>query len=465
MKPSIRMKLLWQRRLLIGLLLLASSGPFGCEGAGPSDDRWNLILISIDSLRADHLHSYGYRRKTSPSIDAFAKEGVLFENAIAQSPWTLPSHASLLTSLYARTHGADEASHAIGSETSTLASALQGAGYRTHAVVSGTFMWSRFGFNIGFDTYDDSLIQDTFKKNHEATTTPRVHARIQRILDDASGPFFLFAHYWDVHYDYIPPPPFARRFGHKYDGEMTSNQFIKNPAIHKDMNPRDLRHLVALYDGEIAWVDSYIGKLIADLKRRNLYDRTVIVLTADHGDEFFEHGEKGHQHSLYQELLHVPLIVRVPKAEGGRRVTDRVELIDVMPTLLNLLGVAAPAGIQGRSFEPLLTGESWEERPSISETTMATKSRDAKKNSDSWAIYRGQYKLIVFAENHYPIELYDLARDPGEKEPLADRELASRLLEDYQGWIEQVPVADGDQTIELEEGIREMLESLGYLDP
>jgi arylsulfatase A-like enzyme len=231
------------------------------------------------------------------------------------------------------------------------------------------------------------------------------------------------------------------------------------------MNPRDLRHLVALYDGEIAWVDSYIGKLIADLKRRNLYDRTVIVLTADHGDEFFEHGEKGHQHSLYQELLHVPLIVRVPQAEGGRRIAERVELIDVMPTLLNLLDVAAPAGMQGRSFAPLLAGENWEERPRFSETTMASKNRDSKKRVDSWAIYRGQHKLIVFAENRYPIELYDLVRDPGEKEPLADRELVNLLLKDYQDWIEQVPDADANQTIELEEGIRKMLESLGYLDP
>jgi arylsulfatase A-like enzyme len=464
MKPPVWIPPLCRKRLLLGLLLLllASSGLFGC---GPSDDRWNLILISIDSLRADHLGSYGYRRKTSPSIDAFAKEAVLFENAIAQSPWTLPSHASLLTSLYARTHGADEATHSIASETSTLASMLQDAGYRTHAIVSGTFMWARFGFNIGFDTYDDSLIQEAFKENHEATTTPRVHARIQSVLDDAPQPFFLFAHYWDVHYDYIPPHPFNRRFDRKYSGEMTSNQFIKNPAIHKDMDRRDLRHLVALYDGEIAWVDSYIGKLIADLKRRNLYDRTIIVITADHGDEFFEHGEKGHQHSLYQELLHVPLIVRVPQAEGGRRIAERVELIDVMPTLLNLLDVAAPAGMQGRSFAPLLAGENWEERPRFSETTMASKNRDSKKRVDSWAIYRGQHKLIVFAENRYPIELYDLVRDPGEKEPLADRELVNLLLKDYQDWIEQVPDADANQTIELEEGIRKMLESLGYLDP
>jgi arylsulfatase A-like enzyme len=447
------------------LLVLASCGLLGCKDDGPRDDRWNLILISIDSLRADHLGSYGYSRNTSPSIDALAGEGTVLENAIAQSSWTLPSHASLLTSLYARTHGADGASKAIASDTPTLALALQGVGYETHAVVSGTLMWARYGFDAGFDSYDDSLIQESFRENHEATTSPPVHERVVEILDDASEPFFLFAHYWDVHYDYIPPLPYSKKFGRKYRGRMTSNQFIKNPAINKKMNPRDLQHLVDLYDGEISWVDSYIGKLIDELKQRGLYDRTIIVLTSDHGDEFFEHGEKGHQHSLYEELLHVPLIMRIPEAEGGQRITDRVQLIDVMPTLLQLLGVAAPEGLQGRSFTPLLAGEGWEEQPAFSELTEATKVRDAKKRSNSWAIYRGQYKLTLFEENYYPIEIYDLVNDPGEKEPIVDRELASRLLADYQQWLDAVPSAEGNQTIELDEGIGEMLESLGYLNP
>jgi len=366
----------------LGAVLLAVCLPFA--GCGRPDDtpRLNIVLISIDSLRADHLGCYGYERDTSPAIDALGAESTLFRNAISQAPWTLPSHASLLTSLYSRTHGADDPDRQLPPTAATLASTLRSAGYSTHGVVSGVFMHSRFGFATGFDSYDDNSARGGHRLSHGAVTSPDTNARAAATLDTVEPPFFLFVHYWDVHYDYIPPAPYDTKFDPDYDGSVTAEHFMKNPEIHREMDSRDLQHVVALYDGEIGWVDEHIGKLIAELKRRELWDDTIVVLTSDHGDEFFEHGEKGHQHSLYQELLHVPLIVRVP-GFAARQVDARVELIDVMPTLLDLVSVSAPSGLQGRSLAPVLRGEALEPRPAFAETTKTRKDRDVLGKSDS----------------------------------------------------------------------------------
>jgi arylsulfatase A-like enzyme len=228
-----------------------------------------------------------------------------------------------------------------------------------------------------------------------------------------------------------------------------------------------LDHIIALYDGEIAWVDSYIGKLITELRRRGLYDDTIIVLTSDHGDEFFEHGEKGHQHSLYEELLHVPLIVRVPGLAGGTRYRERIELIDIMPSLLELTGAPAIEGMQGRSFLPLLRGEGWTDRPSFAETTKARKSRKEEQKSESWAVYAGDRKVILFEGERYPGELYDLGSDSEEQSNRfgAKDEERRELLSQLELWLERTPSPPDAGTGELDEGIRRQLEELGYIEP
>jgi arylsulfatase A-like enzyme len=452
----------------IALLLAAALALMSCErGSDPQHERWNVILVSIDSLRADHLGSYGYGRDTSPNIDALAAEGVLFERATAQAPWTLPSHASMLTSLYSRTHQADDPRKRLPGTQPTLASTLRESGHSTHAIVSGTFMWAHFGLAKGFDSYDDSIIQSSHQANHEAITSPEIHQRVRGLLDREEEPFFFFLHYWDVHYDFVPPPPYDTLFDPDYEGSIDSSQFIQNPAIRPEMDPRDLQHVIALYDGEVAWVDSWLGKLVNELKERGLYDRTVIVLTSDHGDEFFEHGEKGHQHSLYEELLHVPLIIRIPGLAEGKRIAERVELIDIMPTLLELTGAPAAPGMQGRSLLPLIRGEPWVARASFAETTKGRKNRLESEKSQIWAVYKGEQKLILFDADRYPAELFDLSKDGGEQRNLSagEAEMRRALAGDLERWLQRTPTSPGAAAGELDDAMRRQLEALGYLDP
>jgi len=460
--------------LVAGCLILAVSA--GCERdvagdapasqnvAPPSDPppRPNIILISIDSLRADHLGSWGYERDTSPAIDALAADGVLFENAAAQAPWTLPSHASLLTGLYGRTHQAVLPKRRLAADAVTLASVLKAAGYRTHAIVSGPFMHRRFGLDRGFDAYDDELAQGSHRASHRLVNSPDVHARAVRMIETLPRPFFLFLHYWDVHYDYVPPPPYDTRFDPDYAGDISPHAFMFNNAIRPGMDARDLEHIVALYDGEIAWVDEYIGRLIGELKRRGLYEDSVVVVTADHGDEFFEHGQKGHQHALYEESLHVPLVMRFPGQPAGVRVPRRVQLIDVMPTLLEMLGVDG-AATQGRSLWPLVRGEEWAGGPVFSETMKARKSRRERKKCAAWCVYDETRKLIRFENDRYPPEVYDLMADPGEQRNMFDAARDADLVALLEKWFVETPEQVGTQHEGLDPDMLRTLQSLGYV--
>lgn len=448
-------------------LLFLALASLACGQAPATDGRPNLLLISIDSLRADHLGSYGYPRDTSPAIDALAASGVRFENAMAQAPWTLPSHASLLTSLYPRSHGATDRKARLGPRTPSLAGALKKAGYQTHAIVSGTFMQAQFGLDAGFESYDDRIAQGSHSKSHEVVTSPDIHERVVGFLDESEAPFFLFVHYWDVHYDYVAPAPYDTLFDPDYAGDVDSTRFIGNPAIRADMDPRDLQHIVALYDGEIAWVDSHIALLMAELERRQLLHSTIVVLTSDHGDEFYEHGGKGHQHSLYQELVHVPLIIRAPGL-APRTLETPVELVDVMPTLLDLMQLPAPTTMQGQTLAPLLTGDDTShaaEPIQVSETTKARKSRDDSRKSNASTVTQAGRKLIWFDEDRYPPELYELGTDPSEQTNLYPKTGARGLVSELKAWQQRIPAADSHDNEGVDEETRRALEALGYVDP
>jgi len=443
--------------LIPGWVLSALAG--SAVAAPPS-----VILVSIDTLRADRLGCHGHAGARSPAIDALAAGGHLFTGAVSAAPWTLPAHASLMTSLHARTHRTDDAKRSLPDGATTLAATLRDAGYSTHAVVSGPFMRSEFGLHAGFDTYDESLARGKHEESHGMITSDRIHERALALLDDAPAPFFLFLHYWDVHYDYIPPDPYAEIFDPGYQGDLTGEGFMRNRRIRRDMPAEDLRHLRALYDGEVAWVDRWIGRLLRELESRGLLDEVVVVLTADHGDEFFEHGERGHQHSLYEELVHVPLIVRLPADPGGgRRHAARVELVDVMPTLLDILGVAPPAGLQGRSLGPLLRGGTLADRPAYAETTKAQKDRSEKRRSRSWCVYDGPLKLIVFDGKRHPTELYDLDADPAERRDLGADPRRARLVERWESWMRTTPEGREQANAGVDEATRRTLESLGYV--
>ena len=338
------------------LLSLISVALATCKPA-PESPPVNVVFISIDSLRADHVSAYGYRRKTTPTLDRLARQGSLFENVVAESSWTLPTHVTMLTGLATSTHGIEQFTGArFDAESQTLAEILSGEGYRTFGVFSGPYLHPAFGLSRGFERYlgadgdvvciasdcntsTDALSEDEAVKAarvaaHETVTSPLVTQRaLDFIRSVRNEPFFLFLHYFDVHFDYVPPEEYATKFDPHYEGSITGKLFENNRAVHAFMNKTDLRHILALYDGEILFVDDYIGRVIQELKRRGFEENTLVVVTSDHGDEFFEHRGKGHGHTLFDEVIKVPLIMRVPgRIPPGSRVESQVRQVDIMPT-------------------------------------------------------------------------------------------------------------------------------------
>jgi arylsulfatase A-like enzyme len=380
------------------LALLAACGG-GSEA--PVARRPNVLLISLDTLRADHLSAYGYARETSPRIDALARDGVLFERAVAPTSWTLPAHLSMLTGLSISAHGVcddrlwqarepDGAPRAIPFRGTFLPELFKNAGYDTAGFYTWKYLEPRFGFGPGFDTYErigSSVFSDPeLAKRFEALRAAGDTAEIQRWmaesplafdeqrptadeavdaalawLDARAGdaPFFLFLHLFDIHDGYVPPAPFDARFTDPgYAGPVTGRRVTApDSPVRPDMAPADLAQLVALYDGEIAWVDSQVGRVLDRLDELGLAGDTVVVLTSDHGEEFFEHGGKTHRAQLYAESVHVPLVVAWPgELPAGRRVAGTVGLVDVLPTIAGLAGVAAPKGLTGRDLSAIARG-------------------------------------------------------------------------------------------------------------
>jgi len=310
----------------------------------------NLVLVSFDSLRADHLGTYGYRRDTSPNLDRFAARSIVYERAYSTSTWTLPAHASLFSSLYAEEHGARKTDAALSENVVLLPERLAEAGYRSAGVVSVGLLHRTFGFNQGWEIWDDETAVPRGEDPERRRTSAIVGQRAAQLLDElAPGPFLLFVHDYDVHFDYQPPPPYDTMFEPAEAPGFDPSNFAFNETIHRDMPQLHLERLVALYDGEIRWVDHNFGRLLAELERRGLDENTAVVVVGDHGDEFFEHGEKGHANNLFNSTLQVPLIVHLPGGRhGGRRIGTPASLIDVAPTLAALLGVAPPAAAEGR---------------------------------------------------------------------------------------------------------------------
>lgn len=430
----------------------------------------NVILISIDSLRADHLSCYGYGRKTSPAIDSLAGDGFLFKNAFSTTSWTLPAHRSLLTSTYPEENDVYSYMDPLSDNHSTLAEILMRNGYTTAAFVSGPLLASSFGMNQGFVTYDDFTVRfKTAAESHEKITSPLLHTAISNWLKENSRKnFFLFLHYWDVHYDYNPPAPYDTLFDTDYKGNISRQNFIRNKQINKNMNPRDLAHVLSQYDGEIAFTDFYIGQLMQELKRMDLYNDSMIILTADHGDEFFEHGYKGHMRTLYDEVLQVPLILKFPSSagfSGGKKLENLVSIVDVLPTVLGYLRISTPTHAKGRNLLNEINGgrtnPDYFHYSSLRNEMFALRSMDTK---------------FIQRSNLPRKEFYDLLADPLEKVNLyekgntteiveADRQL--RLLLDLLNLQRRVlrsrPEPLLDSSIEPEDSVKEQLKALGYV--
>jgi arylsulfatase A-like enzyme len=444
----------------IRLLLLAIAAlTTGCGEASPPP---NLLLISIDTLRADHLGCYGYMRPTSPFLDRLASQGVLFEQAHTTAPWTLPSHVSMFTGLYPSQHGVMTEDHALPAEVPTLAEVLRGRGFSTAGFVSGIYLRPRFGLARGFDHY---LVVPTRAKDGDSGTsldsTDRVsEAGLEWLVKQPKRPFFLFLHYFDVHSDYRPDPRFAALFGKPYQGPVdgTSRQLRAVARGKIRLDAEDRARLVDLYDAEIRQFDQALEAIFARLDERGELERTIVAVTSDHGEEFFDHGGVLHGRTHYQELMRVPLILVGPGIPRNLRVGAPVSLVDLVPTLLMLTGVETGPAVSGQDLGPLWTvaDDDGGER-----SVFAEANRTFEGISPQRVVRRGRWKLVLHGNGKR--ELFDLVADPGERvnradaEPERTAELAALLTANL-GSAREAPVLPP-----LEPAMRRELEALGYV--
>jgi arylsulfatase A-like enzyme/Flp pilus assembly protein TadD len=425
--------------LALAALALAAAG---CRRSPP----WNVLLVTFDTTRADHIGCYGDRDASTPNVDALAAEGVRFAHAYSAAPITAPSHSTLLTGKYPLAHGVrDNGLFVLGDSQETLAEVLSRHGWATGAAIGSYPLSSKFGLDQGFDFYDDHLTL-----RYEDLTGERTLPKVDIYFDERPAgsvnealfpwleknyrrPFFAWVHYFDPHQPLKPPPPYQELFA------------------------------ADLYDGEIAYADEQLGSLLSRLRQLGVYDRTLVVFAADHGEGKGDHGELTHAVLAYNATLHVPLVLRLPGGPAGVVVDQRVGTVDVLPTVLDLLGQPLPEGVQGRSLVPLFRegGTAPEPPPEQYAETLAPRLMNGW--GELRVLFDGDWKYIYGPRP----ELYDLATDPDEHHDLAAAEpqradqLKRRLARFIQEHAAPHPVAPA----QLDADSRRRLEALGYLHP
>ncbi|MCZ7649927.1 MAG: sulfatase [Thermoanaerobaculia bacterium] len=417
-----------------------------------------LLLVSIDTLRADHLGCYGYARSTSPAIDAWAAGGTLFEDVTSPSPWTLPAHASMLTGYYPSRHGLKELDRQLPGGARTVAEMLAEAGWATAAVVNSQHLGPRFGLARGFA----ELVYLEERMDQREPTRRLVDLAIEHLHRPRDRPLFLFLHTYDVHSDYRSLPeheaPFLRDYGGPVDG--STGQLIAFRKGELSLGPRDAARLVDLYDAGIRQADAEFARLLEGVERSGRAAETTVVLLSDHGEEFLDHGGVLHGRTHFQELLRVPLVIHGPGVPAGRRVGAPVSLVDVAPTLLALAGVAPPAGLDGIDLSP--TWKRWGGAP-----TPRLLFAEADHNNAEPDILRtvrdGRHKLILDRLDRTS-RLFDLEEDPGERTDMAGRDprTAARLRAEIARFLQLRPVGEAGSAALSQEEIA-LLRSLGYL--
>ena len=375
-------------------------------------DQPSILVISIDSLRADKLHVYGDPRELSPHMDRLAGESTRFTQARSSSPWTTPSVMTLFTGLAPPSHHVDNNDRGLSPDVTLLAERLHDAGYRTGAVMPAVTLADHFGFDRGFD----SFVLDA--QGHDGISGPWSVEKAVEFLRGGDGPFFLYVHLWDVHYNYEAPSPYAARFeAGRAPGPGETDDITKlikrfRHADEAEPLPEDrIAWLEGQYAAEILYTDEQVGLLLHELERLGRTQNTIVVLTGDHGEAFQEHFVLGHTVHLYDEMVHVPLMVRWPGRVRGGAVSDTpVGLIDLTPTLLDLAGVAHHASaFEGRSLVPELMGEDSSVSPPTDGLLLSTSRRGRLRGL--WTPERAY--IYDFIQER--AELYDLAADPGQQ--------------------------------------------------
>ena len=302
----------------------------------------NVIVISIDTLRADHLGIYGYQKPTTPNIDKFSQNAIIFEKAFAQSSWTLPSHAAMLTGRYPQKLDVEVLSDRLP-QGSTITEILKNNNYQTAAFTGGAFVDEQHGFSQGFDTFEEiQNWQDAEILTQKATSW---------LTSNQKNKFFLFLHYFHVHDPYSPKADSAGLIDPNYKGNLKSfdiSQIVKLNKGEITLPQSDLEHLKTLYDAELLEMDKELGKIFELLSETKLIDNSIIIITSDHGEEFGEHGTWAmHAYSLYDELIHIPLIIRIPDFNQVKRNANLAELVDIPKTIISLLNIKSPQELDG----------------------------------------------------------------------------------------------------------------------
>jgi arylsulfatase A-like enzyme len=471
---------------------------------GGLKDKPNVVLVTMDTTRADHLSCYGYGKLTSPVLDKLVKEAVLFENAYATSPWTLPSHASIFTGKYPTSHGAHRSARfdrslsggywqILSDRHVTMAEVLREQGYRTGAVVAGIFCSRMYGVSQGFDYYYDVWPQMSHEVRHflvyqfarmvknriialdstieargwAAPPADKVNDIVFRWLArNHHEPFFLFINYFDVHSPYTPPEPYDTLFGSNelktvYWG-MPDKLYEPVYGMVRTLSQDEKEYFFSQYDGEIRYLDAQMGRLFNTLEKLGVYDDTIIIVTSDHGEGFGEHYLLYHLVSaVYDELTRIPFIVKYPKRANRKGfVAGRVSLVDIMPMVLSELGFPMPEGVQGK-VGPRASGYVVAE---AERGLPSPKEYGGRFNKEVTALYSGELKYIHSSDG--ADELYNLNLDPHElqnlmkDDPGVGREMRSQL----EGVVESLREQGIEgEALEVDEGMEERLRALGYV--
>jgi arylsulfatase A-like enzyme len=452
----------------------------------------HIILISMDTARADHLACYGHPFIQTPNIDALAKEGILFEQHINAASTTLASHTSLMTGTYPHSHGIARNGDIISKNNIMLAETLKSKGFVTAGFIGAFPLDSHFGFDQGFIEYDTNyefVVQEKLKKKSQRRAKSITDAALRWLDKNMAGStdrngkgknFFLFLHYFDPHLPYDAPSPFKgmyrkpdSAFDHSMEAVWSSRPLLRqrgSPETHKIARAYD-----AEYSAEITYCDHHFGRFIEGLKTRGLFDSSLIILTSDHGETITEHFNiLNHGTSVYDTEILTPLIIRFPGGKfGSQRISRLVSNIDIVPTINHLLGLENNDRVEGQSFAGLIDGPLGPRDPVFAEATQPH--RNSKFDSDPLWPNRGKFQCIRTARYKYMLRttdkqfgFYDLQNDPMEQNNLLkdpkgfDADLVASLRKQLENWSADVhPVASSKPT-ESEEAIR-LLKSLGYL--
>lgn len=448
----------------------------------------NIVLITVDCLRADHLSLYGYKKNNTPNIDGLASEGVTFTEAIANGSHTAISFPSILTSTYGSMYGGYDC---LSNERMSIAQVLSKNGYTTAAFHSNPHLSAAYNYDIGFNVFSDSFENkffssrfNIFKKWGDSARFRTLFSFMMKLyshvygkrtfevpyeraegiarkaidwLQGSSSNFFIWVHFMDPHWPWIPPKDFLNEM---VSIEEANRLWWKMSINYQSLSHEELRKLIGLYDCEIRYVDHALGDFLRVLKERGLYDNSIIILTSDHGEEFEEHGDIGH-HSLkmYEELIHVPLVIKFPNGlYKGTIANDLVSLLDLAPTIVERLGIDKPKKWLGSSLLPILAGKKgYNSEGVISEGRI-------KKGHNIVSYRSKQWKFIINEEKGMR-ELYDLQQDPSEKKNLAkvmpekvaefEAEVTKHLSKAKESYA-TLPKIDED------EHLRQRLKALGY---